>query len=690
MTQQQQKFQAILANKAFDELTPYRDPKIWETLQASEKDLLALLFIRQGEEQLLQGQEQVLDTFAIAHKIAPNSVVVHYEQALALSKREDSVHCLQSAVKSLEKALHLDPNFVAGWHCLGVILVKIGVFHHEIDYFYQADKKFHEAEHLVNIQGIGTLTDTFYWHWGVAWYNIGRHSGEAIDYFRALEKFRLSEKAGCNMADFYCEFGRLLMELAALVTNRQELFNNAVEHFKKSLQVDKDKYEARLNLAISLLRLYDMTGTYQYFLDANVSFEIASQLMREDPSVWLHWGDLLVNVAKITRDIDRIQESFEKFEVALSLEYEDPHIFLKWGEAEILLGSYTEDLQLLEQAKQKIQRGLSLNSRDPDAWYIFGVCIYELGRYFSSPEHYLNALEKFETGLLCSHDHPLILHGIAQVYYILGEMGGDLELILKSLQYFEKAAVSDRLTIPQFFNDWGVAYMKIGEMTNDKAAIEAAAEKFEKAINKRLDVHAEDVELEWLYNYGCAMDFLGDFQEESIYYEKAVQVLSHVLQVDPEYHHARYNLALAYYHIGDLNGDVETLYQAMDLFQEIIARDAEDELAWNDLGMTLLSLAILLNDPIHTLESHRLFEQAENKFKQALALGNINAHYNLAALYALTGHALAAIHYLEKAEQAKALPAADVLMHDEWLESLHNHPEFRKLIYRLLNPEEEV
>ena len=62
---------------------------------------------------------------------------------------------------------------------------------------------------------------------------------------------------------------------------------------------------------------------------------------------------------------------------------------------------------------------------------------------------------------------------------------------------------------------------------------------------------------EWFYNYGCAMDLLGDLDENPECYEKAIQSLSKVLQIDPKYTLVHFNLALALSHFGEVTADVE-------------------------------------------------------------------------------------------------------------------------------------
>ena len=86
--------------------------------------------------------------------------------------------------------------------------------------------------------------------------------------------------------------------------------------------------------------------------------------------------------------------------------------------------------------------------------------------------------------------------------------------------------------------------MKLSELDHEPQYVHQAVEKFELAIhefNKEYDPNL--LHPEWLYNYGCALDFLGDYEEDAQYYERAIQVLSRVLIMEPGYTYARFNLA---------------------------------------------------------------------------------------------------------------------------------------------------
>ena len=224
--------------------------------------------------------------------------------------------------------------------------------------------------------------------------------------------------------------------------------------------------------------------------------------------------------------------------------------------------------------------------------------------------------------------------------------------------------------------------MKLSELTNDKTYLELAIQKFESMIKPQEEGAFNKCEAEWLYNYGCALDFFGDYNEDASYYEKAVVVLAKALQMEPHHTNARYNLAVALSHFGEAASDLDSLQRSVDHFQILLSQDPEDDMAWNDCGLALLNMAELIHENALPEKSQYYYNEAEKKFLHALALGCTHSYYNLACLHSLLHNYSTALSFLERAEAAGALPALDDMLHDEWLEDLVETPQFRQFIQR--------
>lgn len=684
----QKKFEQFLVNQAFNEIEPYRDSKVWESLNPKERELLGLLFIKEGEDLLKRGDSRVLENFKLASEVASHSPIVFFNQGIVYASQEQNIRCLTAARHALEKAIEIAPDFFKAWHVLSNVLVRIGLFYEDASLFLEADRKFSEVEKLASQRG-EAHTDTFYWDWGVCWYHIGKNSGEAVDFYQALEKFRQAAEEGLDDGHFYNNYGNVLIEIAFLM-GRKELFYDAIHFYRKCISLIPEHWEGWLNLGCTYQRLYELLGNDEYLRLTEESFEKVAEYKPMNFTLWLKWGELCVYAAKLNRDVDRFSLSLDKFERAAACDPDHPLLLIKWGEAQMHLGANLEDLGYLRDAEAKIARSLEASPEEAEYWYIYGMCYSEYGRYFSDEVYYHQAIEKFQYGLNLNNNFLLLWYGMALAHFAIGELRGDAQMIEKSAQFCGRALEHGGQAFGQFWNDWGVALLKLGELTGEKKHIIEALEKFEHAIGKwKENQHEEHIDLEWLYNYACALDYLGDFSEDVDCYEKAVQVLTFVIQQDPEYIHARYNLALALSHLGESLDDVESLQKSILLFQELLQENPEDEVAWSDCGMAMLNLAVLIQDAANTDMAQKLFDQAENKFFAALSLGNETSNYNLACLFSLSGNYTASMHYLEKAQLCDALPPIDEVLNDEWLEGVRTMPNFRHFIAQLFGKKPE-
>lgn len=676
----QKKLQEIYENKSFERLGRYTQNNFWQGLETADKQLLAELLLIQGEQLLLDGDERAFDVFAKASEITPEDPHLHYLQGVLLSGVKESPLHFFHACESFARATAIDPERFEAWFCWGKAMLQQAEEREDEEMAEQAEALFAKAANCRPDDS--QLEASLYWNWGMVDCFLGRLHGEAVDFKKAIKKFAVAASLGFECADFWEHYGHVICELGSLVNTPEALLEGR-KYFERALKVNSESGSAWLSLAFCDQKIYEVFAKDEDFVRGIESFEAAEQYNDKDPQFWYRFGLLLFLFGRLTFDVSKILDSFDKFKLAHEGQPDNHVILGKWAEAEMVYGIYSDRIDYLRQAEARIVNSLKLQDDNPEIWYIYGTCLNEMGRYFSEGSYYQQAIEKFQYGLYLAPQDPIMSQGISLSYYSLGEMKNDSSLIELSIIYSEKAVQNSKVAVPQFFNDWGVSLMKLAEITADKVYLEAAIEKFEASLADFNEDAPDSFDPEWLYNYGCALDFLGDFHEDPHYYEKAVQVLTKFLQFDPTYLHAHYNLASAYSHLGELVGDVDCFHKAIDHFQRFLSEDNEDEMVWNDFGLTLLNLADLLHDPSLPNLSQVCFAQAEEKFLRAVSLGNSSAFYNLGCLYSLMECFPQALHYMEKAEQQRALPPLEEIMEDEWLENLHQTEGFRLFLANL-------
>ncbi len=671
----------IQTSEAFDLLEPYREASVWKDLSRENRLLLARLLVLQGARQLAQGQQQVLDSFEMANQIAAHAPEILYQQAEVLSNYRDNIRCLILAAQSLAHALQQYPQLFEGWYLQAKVLTDIGRFENSPARFLEAHQAYERAASLWRPEETiewGNLC----WAWGNCLASLSHVSGEPSDMHQAIVKYRLAYEAGCRVVDFLNDFGQGYVNLALLLEN-PAYFTEALNLFNQAVREEPTAFDGWYHQACCLQNFMKLVGHVKLLEQADHSFGKAAEIDPSHSRLWLKWGELDTTLGRLKRDKQKLESSLVKLSKAHELEPDHPNILSSWSEAEMILGVQEERLDLLQGARAKILRSLDIESNDPDSWYLYGACLNELGGYFGEAGYHEEAIEKFRYGLSLDKRHPLLFYGMALSHFALGELREDLTCFEQAVRCFGRVVECGGAGFPQFWNDWGVALMKLAEITEQPHFVEMAIEKFEIGLKQPIqDEEGDEVDLEWVYNYGAACDLMGDLKDEPTYFEKAVQIFTHVLQIDPDYQQVRYHLALTLSHLADALCDVECYFRSIGLFQSLLEEDPEDEVVHLDIGMSLTNLALLVRDPHYPERFHTLCGQAEHHFMQAAALGSLQAYYQLAGIYSIMGHYDQAMHYLERAQFYDALPEVADLLHDEWLENIRQLPVFQEFINR--------
>jgi len=675
-------------SKQFAELDPYRNPDSWKVMSPDERELLAKLFALQGEGLLKEGDKKGLKSFDLAVKASPKCHEILYQKGKAYASQSENVRSLKIASKSFEQATLLESRHFDSWFYWGHTLLDLGKKTEDAAYFYEADEKFNEAEKYID-QDFHNQQAAFYWHWGQGWFAAGRMSGEAVELSKSLEKFNKASELGCTEGQFWSDYGNALAEQAILL-GRHELLFQVADMYRKSLEVDQEKFEVWLHFGCCMIRLYEMNCDEEYFEEGCEAFEAAAQLENKSSVLWGCWGLLLLNSGKYNRDVERLNAAVEKIIKAYECDPNDSLLLCRWAEALIHKGGIEENYEILCDAENKISECLAFDERNVEGWLQYGRCYTEIGRYFKDEQYYWEAVEKYELGLTIEPGNASIIYGLAIVYNELFEIIQSLPCLKEALGYFQSLSEQLEDPPPQVWLDWGNCLLRYGEHLQDREIVEQAVEKIEFAL-LLLDGALENdpTVIEALYQYGCVLDALGDYYDDPSYYEKAIQLFLNVLRVDPSMTTVRYHLGLALAHLGELMSDVDCLNNACEQFSFLLELDSEDELAWNDWGITLINLAQLVHDPCQPDLAGQYFVQAEEKLLRALSLGNVQANYMMACYCSLVHNYAASLLYLEKAKAAGALPPLDDIIHDDWLAGLRETHEFRLFMERVMREEKE-
>lgn len=668
------KFKISLEKDSCSDLCDLEDSEFWEELSCSERVRLAKLFLKRGRDALLcEGNEDLFFSSAkTAEKIASKSAEIFCLQAIDLfdyGTNKDRIRCFVLALHKIGTAFAVEPSYFNNttrwWRLWGTMLISLGKHFSDTSFFVKAEEKYRRAEELL-LDGV-EVCPSMYWDWGEVWCFLGAESKEVSDFQKAIEKYSQALELGCSNDLFLVDYGRALVALGEL-SGKASYIQTALDFFKQKIQVACGEY-AKASKLLSF-----MTGREEDFKNADKAFHDAIISDPKDSQLWLEWGDLFLRYGWLSKSIKHIETAIDKL-TASKIKNCDPEIAgALLADGLVKIGIFLEDVKLIKEVQTRLD---ILSPNGPRFFYVEGLVYLGLGFYFSDSKYLLEAKNSFQKAIDSDSSFVFSWHGIYQVNIALGELEKDTSFIDQGISAARRLVELFPFN-SSYWNNLGIALMKLAQLEpnidKQELLVEEAISKFSEAIE------LGEGDLEFSYNYGCALDYLGEITEDESCFLKSIEVLSGVLDKDNNIVYTGYHLALALLHYGELTQDTESLYNSVDLFETILKIDKEDEMACANVGLALLHIADLFSDPIYPDKKKELLKRAEVRLVSAAKLGNKDVLYYLACLYSIEGSLESSMEYLRLSEQSLSLTDVEDLDYDEWLYNVRQTQMYKEFV----------
>ncbi|MBF5058641.1 hypothetical protein [Candidatus Neptunochlamydia vexilliferae] len=641
-----------------------------EELKGRDCSAVSMALLHKGEFSLLHGDKGGLKYFEMAAKLDPSNSHLFLQQGLALfeyGSQEGREEGLTLASKRFKMATTLDPSCFQAWHLWGNTLYFLGNRQKEPSYFAHALKKYEKAVTLSEGQPPDVLAD-LYWDLGDLWEKLATLSGEATDYYYAIQAYEKGSSYQDDLPpEFWMNFGKVYA-LMGEKTNDVRLFIKAINCYKNAISITLSNRDAWILLGKTLQTLYGFSHDEDHFSQANECFKTAAQLSSKESQIWLDWAHLLLESGKVFRDEKKLLASIDKCYKAHRYDRKNPHVIATWTHALAELGITTGKLKPIHEAFNKIEP-LVEKFEDPEIYYAYGMAFYAQGHYYKDIDAYYQAIELFQEGLSMDRTHTPLWEAIGDASFAAAQMDMDERSFDRTCHFFERALNLRKQSTTH--SRYGMTLLKYGELKNDQKTFELAAYHFEMAIN--MQKNAAYLHPDWMFAYAVALDHIAEFLDSDTHYIKALDILSHILMLKPDYPSIHHQLALTCGHYGELIHEPDTFARAIHHYRIAHQQDKENDQVILDWALTLTALGDLLENDV---ESDQYLREAEYKMIQAAKLGNIHAYYSLSCLYSVIGDLNNSLRFLEKAKAFGALPPLEVLIEDDWLDNLRETEGF--------------
>lgn len=679
--------QYILSSGNFSLLEPLKSRRGWKSWPPEERELFAKALLELGQAkisdaQTADGEQESVKCFALAEQVCPSNGRILSAQGCIYFKRYAQTRQsadLMHAISRYRRALTLSPDEPQ-------IALKLARALMLRPAYPLVDAAFAEVESLLSkLELMDTLSTplrkSFYQVLGEHYLAQGEQSGEALELVRAIAQFRNAKDLLDDAPFEWSPYCRALEQLAVL-THRKELYQEILDCLQEQLRLVADDPAIWFQVGQTSLTLFELEGRQPDYFRAEKAFATAFKLA---PNCWQYqwrWGTLCVLAGKLHQRPELVRVGLQKLGKANKLNPAKVGIISQIAECQYLLGAEEENLKSLKQAKRCLQQCAEKEPFDPAHRVRLGMCQLALGRYFGDHDHLMKALDLLQDALGVFGSTPEIQVGLALCSEALADSAIDPQLLERALDHFDEGATFAIRRV-DLLVDWASILLKCAEVRGgDRERVALAVEKLQLALHlcEQMEI-APDAQL--LFHFGCSLDFVGDLTGEEAHYEKAIQLLSQVLRIDPNHYLARFNLAIVYSHHGEAFEDEASLGVAAKQLAALAHINPEDELIWQEWGVCLTHLARLSDLEEKSSEAHQHLKEAEVKLRQALRLGALTPLYHLAGLHALKRQKEAALYYLKRAIEEKAVPGLEEIYDDEWLDPLRDDARFIELVQSL-------
>lgn len=671
-------FQGILSSQSFELLSEFSTEKEWKLLQKEEKDVLSQLFLIHGESFVSTSmREKAQEAFTSACLLAPHSAKAHYRLGTFLAS-SDSAKDLTLAIASLEKSILLDGGFFDAHYALACALLRQGSSREEELDFEKADHSFQAAFTLLGEDLKHQISSDFYWHWGLALFLMGRLSGEPYDIKRALQKYQEAFLLGCKKPDFLSDYANACSELSLLLDSVSYMKEAALLYERAIDAGHKDSSLCLFHSGCCYVHLFEKTLDPLFFSKAETLFHRVV-LIDHLEVLWNKMGELYFFSARAYLKKEDIQRAIDCFQKSVALGCQHPVLLAYYAESLLMLYEYEERAELLQDALSFSSQAITLqekkNIRSLEPYLAQALSFYEIGVYFDDKCYLEKALDIVQQKLQWYPKSAALWYALGLVKTRLAMYERHEETLREATVAFLLASRSLLSRFPHFWNDWGIALLSLADVTGDKVLAQEACIRFDIAIEL-----SQFQEVDWIYNLGCALAFLGELHDDVEILRAASDLLTFVSLSDLTNTDTLFQLALLYGHLGELEQNEGYFFQAEEFLKSYLHEEYEDEQAWCELGNLYFILAELAQEREDREALSFYTKETEKALHQALLFGSDQVYYLLACFHTFLGDYPEAMHYLWKSEEVKSLPPPGHLIEEERLIPLFTTKPFGQFL----------
>lgn len=292
-------------------------------------------------------------------------------------------------------------------------------------------------------------------------------------------------------------------------------------------------------------------------------YKTASRFLKSDFNLFNNWGTSLLEIAKVTKNINYFSEAIEKYKKAISL-HKDSHLaYNNLGNAILDLAIVKNDIGLYYEAIEKYKKATRIKKDFHHAFNNWGVALRELARKDKNGQLYLQSINMFKKALTIDKQYTVALNNWGSSLIEYARIKKDIKSYQLAIDKFKKVLKYNK-EMYQIYSNWGAALLDIGKLSKNKHTF------FQQAIKKFKTSLAVKENIESYINWGATLEALGKSTGKTKYHNESINLYKTVISIDKTNYVAYNNIASNLISISNIENNVGLLREAIRSYKTSI------------------------------------------------------------------------------------------------------------------------
>lgn len=463
-----------------------------------------------------------------------------------------------------------------------------------------------------------------------------------------------------SQGEFYFRMGLALFEFGS-EEGRDQALLLATKKFKVAVSLSSEPAEILQAWGSALTLLGDRTEEHHYYLSAKERYEQALGFGAESADLFWNYANIWTQLALHSGEAYDYQRALQFFERAADERESMPNDFwIDFGTCALELSTIIRDPRQIVRAVNAFKHAASIDSSHFDAMCSLAEALDALYDQTHDDDHFTQAHEAYSNASKLSPQDAEVWLSWAQFLLNSAKRNRDLKRLRLCLEKCHYAYARDGEN-PLILGTWAEALALLGEMTERLDLIYEAENKIAEALERE----EGDPSL-WLSLGMCMNSFARYFSDNEHYY-LAIEKFQKGLSIDRSFDPLWHEIAKTYACVGALDGNTDTLVQALKFF--------EKALHFKETAERHIDYAKALSKIGEMTHSKGWFEQSLYHFEVAFSMQKnaIYLHPEWLFYYATTLDMVGDYHE-EEAYYTKAIEIfSHVIMVDPDFQGVHHH-----------------